>query len=101
MTTQVDWDSSNTDLATIVRMLTLHEKSGGTEYTGLTNAIFPQHELSGCLQLDRVILLGRIELPCLDLRIDGESIPESRRETFIRVLLPVKGAAIGDLPEFE
>jgi len=101
MTTQVDWDSSNTDLATIVRMLTLHEKSGGTEYTGLTNTILPQLELSDCLQLDRVILLGRIELPCSDLRIDGEAVEADRRATFIRVLLPVKGAVMGDLPEFD
>jgi len=101
MTTQLDWDSSNTDLVTIVRMLTLHEKSGGTEYTGLTNSILPQLELSDCLQLDRVILLGRIELPCSDLRIDGESVKADRQSTLIRVLLPVKGGEIGDLPEFE
>ena len=100
-TSEASWDSSSTDIATIVRMLTLHDMAGGSEYTGLTNSVLSDLELSRCLALDRVILLGRIEEPHSSLMIDGETVTPDRRDTFIRVLLPVEQQALGDLPDFD
>lgn len=101
VTTQADWDSGNTDISTIVRMLTLHDRAGGAEYTGLTNSVMSHLELSDCLDLDRVILIGRIDLACSGAQLDGELVAEDRRDTFIRVLLPVQKGEIGVLPNFD
>lgn len=101
MTTEVAWDSSNTDISTIVRMLTLHDAAGGRGYTGLTNAVLANLELSKCLSLDRVILIGRIDEPHSALMIDSDTVEPDRRDTFIRVLLPVQRLELGQLDNLD
>ena len=100
--TQIDWDRRETDLQTILRMVTLYKVAGGRDYTGLMNDAFAGLELSDSLPLDRAVLIGRLKTPGASIQIDGQPLPADRQESFIRVLLKVKDAPIeAALPKFD
>ena len=100
--TQLDWDRRETDLQTILRMVTLYKVAGGRAYTGLMNDAFAGLELSDSLPLDRAILIGRLKTPGASIQIDGQPLQTDRQESFIRVLLKVEDAPIElSLPKFD
>lgn len=100
--TQVDWNRRETDLQTILRMVTLYGVAGGRAYTGLMNDAFSGLEMSDSLPLDRAVLIGRLTSPVASLQIDGQPLKPDRQESFIRVLLKVEDAPIEfALPKFD
>ena len=100
--TQVDWNRRETDLQTILRMLTFYEIAGGRDYTGLLNSAYASLEMSKSLPLDRAILFGKIDVPGSAIDVDGELLQTDQHETYIRVLLKVDDAPIeAQLPKFD
>lgn len=100
--TQVDWNRRDTDLQTILRMITLYHVAGGRAYTGLMNDAFSGLEMSDSLPLDRAVLIGRLQTPVATLQIDGQPLKPDQHESFIRVLLKVEDAPIEfALPKFD
>ena len=77
-------------LGDIVRMLTFHRQVGGKQYTGLDNYALGDMDLSGRLGLKRAVLYGRLDIPGTALHIKDHEPRESRRATFIRIVLPVE-----------
>ena len=77
-------------VAQIIRMVTFHQAAGGPGYTGLTNAMLGELDLSELvLDLDRAVLFGRIDVPAATILLGGEPVEPSRRSTFVRIVLPV------------
>jgi hypothetical protein len=100
--TQVDWNRRETDLQTILRMVTFYRIAGGRDYTGLMNDAFSDLEMSDSLPLDRAVLFGRLKTPGASIQIDGQTLQPDQQESFIRVLLRVEDAPINvSLPKFD
>lgn len=89
-TTITDYDPQDRNLAGVMTMITFHERSGGSGYTGLKNAALQHLELSRHISLNRAVLLGRVSLPGSTLEVDGQSVEAERHESFVRILLPVQ-----------
>jgi len=84
------YDPLERDLDRVVRMLTFHETAGGKSYTGLAHDVYPEMDYTQHLRLGRAVLLAKAELPVTKITVDGEEAPGTVRETYIRIILPVK-----------
>ena len=84
-----DYDPLSRDPFTIVQTLTFHQATGGSEYTTLSNDSLPELDLSRMLDLNRAVLFGQLSEPVTTFEIDGAQVPLERRETFVRIILPV------------
>ena len=83
------YDQMSRDPLEIVRILTFHTEADGSKFTGLTNRLLEDEDLSHLLGLGRAILFGRLEAPVASVRIDNAAVPAERETTFIRIILPV------------
>ncbi|MBC8114279.1 MAG: DUF4350 domain-containing protein [Candidatus Saccharimonas sp.] len=98
---QAVYDPLSLDANSLARMLTFHEEAGGTKYTGLTNRLLDDEDLSHLIGLGRAILFGRLSGSASDVTITG-SLPgpassKTHREiTFVRLVFPV--TKISDTP---
>lgn len=101
LTEQSAYDPLSQDHATIVRMISFHRAAGGSGYTGLNNESLDDLDLSDMVKLKRAVLLGRIKLDTGSLKIDGGPVKSARRETFIRLLIPVQEIDTGPQPLLE
>ncbi|MFG0333427.1 MAG: hypothetical protein ACF8TS_08710 [Maioricimonas sp. JB049] len=90
------YDPLERDPYRIVRMLSFYEDAGGADYAGLSNDAMRQLDLSHLLDLQRAILFGRIDRTAATYTIDGESAGEDARETFVRIVLPVRRVVATD-----
>ena len=91
---QTPYDPLSLDAHSLARMLTFHEEAGSTKYTGLTNRLLEEEDLSHLLKLGRAILFGRLNGSASDLTITYsssrlESVKPNRETTFVRLVLPV------------
>ena len=91
---QAVYDPLSLDAHSLARMLTFHEEAGSTKYTGLTNRLLEEEDLSHLLKLGRAILFGRLNGSASDLTITYtssrlESVKPNRETTFVRLVLPV------------
>ena len=100
---QEKYNVLNVEPADVLRMLTFHESAGGTVYTGLTNSALRTFDLTDLVSLDRAVLFGRVELPVTQVAIDGSTQQAGRRETLIRIVMPVADVERKDrtLPKFK
>src|SRR6185436_6023262 len=90
LTTTAVWDPRNHNLVDVINMLTFHQATGGSEYTGMNNAAQRELESTHSMDLGRGILIGRVRAPAAQVRIDGAALPPARNETFVRFVLPVQ-----------
>jgi hypothetical protein len=72
-----------------VAILTFHEATGGSAYTGLTNAALRNLELTDLMQLGRAVLIGRIAASPARVVVDGKPAMPASQATWVRVVLPV------------
>lgn len=87
------WNPSETaELDRVGEMLLFHRAAGGTRYTTLNNGPLSDLDLSHVLTDERCILFGQLKDAATTLQNDesSELNAEGKRETFIRVILPVK-----------
>ena len=93
------YDSLSRDPFTLIRMLTFHDDVGGERYTGLTNQMLNDQDLSHLLKLGRAVLFGRINQPIAAIQIDRETLKPDRESSFVRLILPVarSGELLKDL----
>ena len=98
---QAVYDPLSLDADSLARMLTFHEEAGGTKYTGLTNRLLDDEDLSHLIRLGRAILFGRLNGSAADVTINGR-LPSpangkaNRETTFVRLVFPV--TRIGETP---
>jgi hypothetical protein len=88
-TSLTDYDPQSRDLKGVLEMISFHKQGGGFGYTNLKNFAMRELELSHHLTLNRAVLIGRVGVPATILEIDGNPVEAERRETFVRILLPV------------
>lgn len=87
---QATYDALSTDAAYIMRMLSLHEAAGGTSYTGLTNTLLTELDLSRIAAgTSTAVLMAEVDLPASQISLDDEQLKTTRSRTFVRILLPV------------
>lgn len=86
---QSAYDPLSLDPLDLVRIITFHEDIGGERYTGLTNQILNDQDLSHLLKLGRAILFGRLNQPLARIQQDGETLQPDRESSFVRVIMPV------------
>lgn len=100
---QAKYDPTNLDLFDLLRMLSFHDATGGRSYTGLNHSALQNLELSGLMELDRAVLIGRIKLPATQVSLGGELQQPAVRDTFVRILIPVDDSdfVAGQLPKFK
>jgi hypothetical protein len=103
LTEKTKYDPLSRDPTDLWRMITFHEASGGTDYTGLTNTLLKSYDLSDKLMMDRAVMFGRLDLSTLNVEIDGQRIEPQRRVAYVRILLPVRavGELVKELPKFQ
>lgn len=92
----------STDVEYILRAMTFFQAAGGRPYTHLANSYQGFVDMSGLLQDDRAVLVGKAgdsdaedrKLPCiasLSLSSQGESVTvQEKHTTLFRFVLPVK-----------
>jgi hypothetical protein len=102
---QERYNPLNLDPADILQMMTLHEAAGGKAYTGLDHHSLRAFDVSPLLQLDRAVVIARVNNPTTTWTINGKPVPPTRHDGFVRFLLPVKRVAdnqtLRELPKFE
>jgi hypothetical protein len=90
---RAEYDPFSDDPDRLARMITFHDAAGGSGYTALRNDPLARWDLSRLLELNRAVLFGRIDLPAVIYRVDGQEISPRQRTTFVRIVLPVEPAA--------
>ncbi|MGB1925932.1 MAG: hypothetical protein ACPHL6_05340, partial [Rubripirellula sp.] len=91
------WNPADTTaLDRISEMLLFHEAAGGTRYTNLKHAALSSLDLSHVLTDDRCILFGQLENAAtkIDAQNGGDMSLQGRRQTFLRVIIPVKNVSM-------
>lgn len=100
---QTPYDATDRDPLRLWQVLSFHRKSGGREYTGLSNDWLLNDDFSRQLDLGRAVLFGRLDGPSpADVRLDDDPVTPSRQDVFVRIVLPVRrsGEIIRTLPKF-
>lgn len=102
-TEQGVYDITGRDAGEILRMLTFYSAAGGAGYTRLQNHPLRECDLSPLLKLDRAVIFGRVDAAALELTVDADASTRVRRETYIRIALPVRsvGGELEELPVFD
>jgi hypothetical protein len=101
---QTPYDPLHREWLSIWEMVTFHEAAGGKGYTRLTNQLLSRHDLSRLLDLERAVLFGRLRSsPGHAIERNGQQVTPDRRETLVRVVLPVRRTVdiIRELPDFK
>ncbi len=80
----------NHDRFELLQMLTFYHTALGASYTGLAHAALRELELTPLTQLGRAVLVGRFAAPGSHLVIDDRPREPVRRDTFVRIILPVR-----------
>ena len=95
---QTQYDPLSLDASSFARALTFHDEAGASKYTGLTNRLLEEEDLSHLVRLGRAVLFGRLNgsassLALSDRHAPSTSVPKSvkpdREWTFVRLILPV------------
>jgi hypothetical protein len=86
---QTKYNPRSTEILPIIRMLSLHDETGGQEYTSLMNHSLAEFELSRSLSLDRAIIIGTINTPSTKLNINDSEVAPALRQSFVRIVIPV------------
>jgi hypothetical protein len=84
-------------------MITFHEAVGGDRYTGLSNSLLADLEMTGLVQSGRGVLIGELEQPLSQTVVNQQATPASRQLTLVRLVIPVEQidrAAPNQLPKF-
>jgi hypothetical protein len=84
-------------------MITFHETVGGERYTGLSNSLLSDLELTALVQAGRGVLIGELEQPLSQVVVNQQDLPATRQLTLIRLVIPVEQvdrAAPNQLPKF-
>ena len=84
------YDALNRDPSYVVQMLSLHRSAGGTNYTGLTNTLLSEVDLTEVVRLNQAVLIAEVEPPAAHLSLDDEPLKPTTTRTFVRIMLPVK-----------
>ncbi len=101
---QTQYEPLSLDAASFARALTFHEEAGATKYTGLTNRLLEDEDLSHLVRLGRAVLFGRLHGTASSLTLTNPVVTTSERDspvsqsktwkpdrewTFVRLILPV------------
>ena len=86
---QTTYDPLSLDPARLVRVMTFHDDLGGERYTGLTNQILGDEDLSQLLKLGRAILFGRLSQSVASIQQNQTTFEPDRQISFVRLILPV------------
>ena len=100
---QTKYNPRATDVLPIIQMLTIHDEVGGKEYTALFNHSLKEFEFSKLLWLDRAIIIGTVNVPSTEVKINGKTIEPVSRQSIVRIVIPVleKEAIRRTLPKIE
>ena len=97
------YDPTSLDPHELWRMITFHEAVGGDRYTGLSNSLLADLEMTGLVQSGRGVLIGELEQPLSQTVVNQQATPASRQLTLVRLVIPVEQidrAAPNQLPKF-
>lgn len=89
------WDpSSSVSPMRLFDMLGLHRAAGGVGYTGLSHRYLKSLDFSQLANLNRAIILGRINEPVVDIALKRAEeklvVRNANRNSFVRFVLPVE-----------
>ena len=76
----------------LMEMLLFYRAAGGSAYVSLQHRFQPQVDFSKLINLDRAVLVGRLEEPLGELRINGSEqvgVARELQQTWCRVVIPV------------
>lgn len=91
---QLPYDKSSRDPGYVLQMLTFFQAAGGKQYTGLENRALRSFDLTPLLGLNRAVLVGRVEVPAAEVRVNDTVATPEKQWTFVRLILPVKNLRI-------
>ncbi len=97
------YDPTSQDPHDLWRMISFHEAVGGDRYTGLSNSLLADLEMTGLVQSGRGVLIGELEQPLSEVVVNQQTTPASRQFTLVRLVIPVEQidrAAPNQLPKF-
>ncbi len=87
---QASYNPLSRELNSILPILTFHEEVGGFVYTGLTNDMLSEHDLTPMLRLGRAVLIGFLPQPGCDVELSPGETSQRRHTTLVRLILPVE-----------
>ncbi|MCY2986047.1 MAG: hypothetical protein NTY15_20650 [Planctomycetota bacterium] len=77
----------------LMELISFHESSGGSKYTGLYNRYLSDLDCSDIIRLDRAILICELKDPSLTWTMRRNAVPiqasDGQRKTFLRLIIPV------------
>lgn len=86
------WDRQSTDVARIMEVAMFHNTTGGSSYTSLSNRFQGYIDLSSHLEVNRAVLIGKVEKPATRVEIDDEltSDTDSQTWSYVRIVYPTQ-----------
>ncbi len=84
------YDPTAQDPHELWRMITFHETVGGERYTGLSNSLLADLELTSLVQSGRGVLIGELEQPLSQVVVNQQDLPATRQLTLVRLVIPVE-----------
>lgn len=78
----------------LLEMLMFYKAASGPNYTSLLNRYQPNLDFSNLLNLDRAILIGRLDQPLTTLSVSGDdntpNASQDMNQTWVRLVFPVE-----------
>lgn len=87
---QTSYNPLNADPLDFFRMLSFHRAAGGTSYTGLTNALLADLDLTAQLESGRAVIFGRLARAGTTLTVNDAPRESDSPATYVRIVLPVE-----------
>ena len=87
------WSKVDVDVPRIVEMLMFHDAAGGARYTRLTHRYQPWLDMSDHLNLNRAVLVGRVEAGPSRLVVGGDLVEPDQQWIYYRIIFPVSAVA--------
>lgn len=101
---QSRYDSLQREPHALWQTISFHAETGGSSYTGLTNHLLADAELTRHLQMGQAVLFGQVRMPPrLVVQRDGQAVTADEATVIVRMILPVQRATEipRTLPKFE
>ncbi|MFV0445565.1 MAG: hypothetical protein ACK5Q5_18445 [Planctomycetaceae bacterium] len=83
------YDPLSLDPNRLFRILSFHDAVGGASFTHLGNHALARCDFSPLMQLNRVIVCGRLKSPVVGFSVDDSPTDPDSVETFVRLVVPI------------
>jgi hypothetical protein len=93
-----EYDPLSLNPARLFRVLSFHDAIGGPSFTRLENRTLDRLDFSPVIQLNRLIVCGRLKGPASNFTLDDAAPQAEAADTFVRLIVPIVRETVPSVP---